>query len=131
MLCPPVFHVDTQNIHSHGVMQAPVQRDLAELRVSLGQRFPIVPAHKVDEVITAHGSDEDACIAHLLAAAYNEGGSSACGQVSPSFTYARLPGVTALHTANVSEPSVPSGTCRDALWCCQRCSLCPSVAQCL
>lgn len=62
-------------------MQGLVQKDPAELRASLLQRFPTVPAQRVDEVIAVHGSDEDTCIAHLLAAAYNEGGSSADGQV--------------------------------------------------
>lgn len=76
--------------HSAASMQDPVQKDPVELRASLIRRFPIVPTHKVDEILAAHGSDEDTCIAHLLAAAYNEGGCSADGQVSTSSTYPHL-----------------------------------------
>jgi hypothetical protein len=53
----------------------------AALRSRLIQRFPIVPVGRVDEVIAAHSADEDACIAHLLSAAYNEGGMGEDGKV--------------------------------------------------
>lgn len=65
-------------------VQGVAQKDSAELRASLIERFPVVPVHKVDEIMAAHSLDEDTCIAHLMATAYNEVSSSENGGVSTS-----------------------------------------------